>query len=245
MPLKKSYSSAAEVPEALKTAYIEKDGVWLIDIEGGIGDPAKLREFREANLELRREKEELQGKLDEAQELALKPQGKISEQVEALKQEHAKALAIAQGKATTAETELTKLRIETAVATEAVKRGVRPEAMQDFLRRGREELKTLDGKTIAIGADGGTRYNENGEPMTIGEWIAATEKQAPYFFVPNRGSGAGGSGSNGAGGGAGSYNKPNPFKAETRNMTEQGVLLKTNPSLAHQLAAEAGVKLPA
>lgn len=242
MPLKKSYATAAEIPEALKANYVEKDGVWLIDIEGGIADPAKLREFRETNIRLEREKTELQGQVDQLQEQVLKPAGKVSEQVETLKAEHAKALAIAQGNATKAEAELTKLRIETAVATEAVKRGVRPEAMPDFLRRGREELKTVDGKTIAIGPDGGTRYNESGEPMTIGEWIASTEKSAPYFFVPNRGTGGQGSG-NGAQGGSGSYNKPNPFKAESRNMTEQGTLIKTNPSLAKQLAGEAGVKL--
>lgn len=35
----------------------------------------------------------------------------------------------------------------------------------------------------------------------------------------------------------------NPFKAETRNLTKQGELLRTNPELAKRLAAEAGVKL--
>lgn len=35
----------------------------------------------------------------------------------------------------------------------------------------------------------------------------------------------------------------NPFKAETRNLTEQGRLVKENPTLAKRLAKEAGVEL--
>lgn len=73
---------------------------------------------------------------------------------------------------------------------------------------------------------------------TFVETWSRTDSAAPFMPASgNKGSGAGG----GKGGGSA---RANPFKTETRNLSEQMRLVKENPTLARQLAAEAGVKLP-
>lgn len=62
------------------------------------------------------------------------------------------------------------------------------------------------------------------------------------FFAPE---GRGGSGANPGGSAGGTTNSgANPFKKETRNVTEQMRLAKENPAKARELAAAAGVQLP-
>jgi uncharacterized protein YaiE (UPF0345 family) len=71
----------------------------------------------------------------------------------------------------------------------------------------------------------------------VGEWSKSDTGKA---FVINGNSGGG---SNGGGNGGGGGGDKNPFKAGSINLTEQGRLLRSDPTRAKQLAAEAGVKL--
>jgi hypothetical protein len=85
------------------------------------------------------------------------------------------------------------------------------------------------------------RATITGKPLAdfVAEWSKSDTGKA---FVLNASSG-GGAGGSGAGGGN-SGGDGNPFKqGASFNRTEQGRLLRTDPSKARRLAAEAGVKL--
>jgi len=71
----------------------------------------------------------------------------------------------------------------------------------------------------------------------VGDWSKSDTGKA---FVMN---GASGGGANGGGNGGGSGGDKNPFKPGSINLTEQGRLLRSDPTRARQLAQEAGVKL--
>lgn len=79
----------------------------------------------------------------------------------------------------------------------------------------------------------------DGKPLAdfVGSWAKTDTGKA---FVVNGNSGGG---ANGGGGGGGGGDKPNPWKAGSINLTEQGRLLKSDRQAAIKLAAEAGVKI--
>jgi hypothetical protein len=91
---------------------------------------------------------------------------------------------------------INKLVVETALQNEAVKLGVQPSAVDDFVRRGlsvfsaSEDLQpvALDSeKSPILGADAKT-------PLTITEWGEDLKTTAGHLWPPSSGGGAGGSG---------------------------------------------------
>lgn len=75
----------------------------------------------------------------------------------------------------------------------------------------------------------------NGQPVAdfVKEW-AASDAGKPFILNGNSGGGA-------QGGGGGSDSEPNPWKADTRNLTKQGQILRSDPTKAERLKREAGV----
>lgn len=95
------------------------------------------------------------------------------------------------------------------------------------------------GQKIELTTDGDTRVAVvGGKPLGdyVKEW-SASDSGKKFVSAPNNGGG-------GAGGPGGKPAPTNPFKAETKNVTAQGALFKENPTLARQMAAEAGVPIP-
>lgn len=80
------------------------------------------------------------------------------------------------------------------------------------------------------------------DPMSVSDLLGELKESDDWsiFFAPE---GKGGSGASPAGSGGTSVSV-NPFKKETRNVTEQMRLAKENPAKARELAAQAGVQLP-
>ena len=54
MPLKFKAKSKDEIPAEHQALYVERDGVWVLDVEGA-ADKAKLDEFRNTNVALLRQ----------------------------------------------------------------------------------------------------------------------------------------------------------------------------------------------
>jgi hypothetical protein len=73
--------------------------------------------------------------------------------------------------------------------------------------------------------------------LTVAQLLLQIQPKQPGFWPPSKGGGAGNG--RGAGGGAGK----NPFAKDSFNYTEQARLLQSNPDLAKQYAAAAGVTL--
>lgn len=64
MPLKFRVKTREEVPSEHQSLYVERDGAWVLDVEGAV-EKTRLDEFRSTNVALRREVESLNTRLAE------------------------------------------------------------------------------------------------------------------------------------------------------------------------------------
>jgi len=58
MALKFKVKAKEEVPAEVRALYVEREGGWTLDVEGAV-EKAKLEEFRNANVALLRERDDL------------------------------------------------------------------------------------------------------------------------------------------------------------------------------------------
>ena len=260
MALKFKHQTKAEIPADLHPLYVEREGTWVLDVEGAV-EKSKLDEFRNHNAALSQERDELKRrfegidpeevrkladekrKLEEAQQLNAGEVEKVVEaRVKTARTELDKQLAGVTGERDTLNARLTAIQIDQAVVTEATKRGLRATAIPDITGRARTAFRLVNGVPQAFEADGQTvRAGKDGvTPMTLAEWIDLQVSDAPHLFESNAGCGAAGHGSGGAGGSASARGSgKNPFRKETWNLTEQMRLQKNDPALAARLRAAA------
>ena len=254
MALKFKFKTREEIPAEQQPLYIERDGVWLLDVDGAV-DKTKLDEFRNNNVALIKERDDLKKRFEgidpeevrrlaeEKQRLELQAKGHKPEELEKIIENRVKSLKSEWEKQITGLTterdalnaRLTTIQIDQGVTTVATKRGLRPTAIPDITSRARSVFRLVNGVPTAFEADGKTvRYGKDGiTPMTLEEWIDTQVSEAPHLFESNSG---GGAASNSA------RTQPsvkNPFKRETWNLTEQMKLQKTDPQLAARLKAAA------
>lgn len=247
--IKKSYATEAEIPESLKDSYIEKDGKWVIQIEGMV-DSSRLQEFRDENIRLKQEAEKFRG-IDPEKYAALTAKEKdledgklikkdgfdaaVQQRVAEAKAAAEKALAEANQKAQDALAQLQKQQMAVALRDAGAKYGLRKEAAADLELRGTTTLRLVDGKLIAHDVSGTPLYDSDANPMTHEKWVEKLTKEAPHLFEPSQGAGAAGGSANGYSGG------PNPFAQKSFNLTEQARITKENPAMAQRLKQAAGV----
>ena len=257
MPLKYKLTSKAEIPADLAQCYVERDGVFVLDVEG-VADKSKLDEFRTSNITLTNQLKELKTrfegidpdevrklavekqKLEEAQQLKAGEFERVLEsRVKGVKGELEKQLAAASTERDSLHAKLSSIQIDQAVVNEATKRGLRATAIPDITARARNTFRLVGGAPQAFEADGQTtRVGKDGlTPLTVAEWIDQQLADAPHLFESNVGGGAAGNGSGGAGGG--NRTVKNPFRKDTWNVTEQMKLQKSDPQLAARLKAAA------
>jgi hypothetical protein len=251
MALKYKYKTKDEIPAELQSLYVERDGAWILDTDGGV-EKSKLDEFRTNNITLTNQLKRFEGiDPDQVRELAAEKQRLLEERQ--LKAGEADKVIEARLKTARAEWDkthnvvvaerdaltgrLTAIQIDQAVVTEATKRGLRATALPDITSRARQTFKLVNGVPQAFDGDGQTaRMGKDGtSPMTLAEWVDALVSDAPHLFEANAGGGAAGSGS----GGAGNRSVKNPFRKDSWNLTEQMKLLKSDPQLAARLKASA------
>jgi len=256
MALKFKYKSKDEVPAESQSLYVERDGGWVLDVDGAI-DKSKLDEFRANNItlsnQLAEQKKRFEGidpdevrkladekrKLEEAQQLKGGEVDKVVEgRLRTAKTEWDKQLNAVAAERDSLNARLTAIQIDQGVISAATKRGLRPTAIPDITARARTVFKLVDGAPRAYEADGQTvRVGKDGiAPMTLDEWVDQQVADAPHLFESSAGGGAAGNGSGGAGG---NRSVKNPFRKETWNLTEQMKLQKTDPQLAARLKAGA------
>lgn len=125
-----------------------------------------------------------------------------------------------------------KGRYEKLVGDRALKDALIEAKIDDTYKPAVEAL--LREKGIKLTKDGEAQIN--GQPVAdfVKEW-AASDAGKP--FILNGNSGGDAKGGSGGGGNA----EPNPWKAETRNLTKQGEILRSDPTKAERLKREAGV----
>jgi hypothetical protein len=255
MALKFKYANKEQIPAEHAALYVERDGAWVLDAEG-VADKTKLDEFRNTNVTLLKERDELRArfegidpdavrklegekrKLEEAQQLKAGEIDKVVEnRLKTAKTEWEKQLSAVASDRDALNARLVTIQIDQAVVNEATKRGLRPTAMPDITARARNTFKLVNGVPQTFEADGQTvRVGKDGmTPMNLAERIDTQVSDAPHLFEANAGGGAAGNGS----GGVGNRSVKNPFAKATWNLTEQMKLTKTDPALAARLKAAA------
>lgn len=232
MALKLKIAKKDEIPAELASHYVERDGVFVLDVEGVV-EKSKLDEFRTNNIALQNQLKAFEG-IDaaKAREL-LQKQQELDEQNLIKKGDMA---ALIDSKINPLKTDLEKERqrnqqlqaqlegskLSDAVRAAGAKEGVRASAIPDLLSRASGVFKVIDGQIVGVDSN-----------VTLDGWVEGLKASAPHLFEQNSGGGAAGNGSGGAG--LNGHGKKNPWAKETWNLTEQGRLMRSNPGLAAQL----------
>lgn len=268
MKLKRVYDTKDEIPKEYLALYEEREGKWHLKVEfEGLAPKEKVDEFRDNNVKLTKELEDLKkqygdvtpDKLKEIQaaaqkaredarkkeeEIAIK-EGKIEDVLKSRTQEmrenYEKQLGELRNKVSAGEAELERIIVERGIAEAAAKKKVLPTAVEDVIMRGKTVWKLKDGKPQPFEQKDGKeelRYGKDGKVLTFETWLDQLATSAPHLFEASAGSGASGKG----GGAPGT--QANPWKKESFNLTRQGEIARNNPELAKKLAAEAGAKSP-
>ena len=241
MAIKSKYSSKSEVPVELLPHYVERDGAFVLDVEGMVDRArvdaltAKLEDYRINNSALNGKLMAFAGLDPDKVAEALESQRKLLEG-ELLKKGDIDAVLKArlgpiEKRAIEAEARLVELQINQGAIAAATKRGLRPTAVLDLSQRARNAFKLVNGLPVAVGADGQPRPGKDGvSPMSFDEWTDSLANEAPHLFAENSGSGAAGSSTGGGGGGA-----VNPWSKATWNLTAQMQMMRSDPRRAEQM----------
>lgn len=251
------YATQAEIPEALRSFYVERDGKWVLNCEGA-APIERVTEFRDRNIALDKELKDLKKAWDgfdveEVKMLVAKKQEiadakikseteftkRLDERIGAMKVEHDKELKAVQLDRDTVKAALSKAVIEKAIIEEAGKLGVRAEAIPDVLARGLQTWK-LNDQNEAVAMDGDkVIFGTDAQALKMSDWTAGLLKTAPHLFNTSQGGGS-------PGGGAGNHQQQkgtdtsNPWKRETYSLRRQGEITRENFDKAVQMANEAG-----
>jgi len=215
MTLKAVVESLEGVPEPARPLYAEKDGKFHLQVEGLV-PKARVDEFRDNNLALKRQIDELTARFDgidpevarklAAEQAKLRDKqlieaGKVdellAERTGKMKNDFEAALKTERETAQTLKTQLESLLIDGAIRDAATKAGVRATAVDDVLLRGRQTFRVVDGKAVPMEGDKPI-FGRAGEVMDVQEWVMGLTERAPHLFEPSQGAGA--RGAPGAGG---------------------------------------------
>ena len=260
MPLKFKFKTKDEIPAENQALYAEREGGWVLDVDGAV-EKTKLDEFRNTNVALLKERDDLKKRyegidpdavkaladekrqIEEAQQLKAGEVEKVVEnRIKGVKADLEKQIATLTTERDAMTGRLTSIQIDQGVLTVATKRGLRPTAIPDITARARNIFRLVNGVPTAFEPDGRTlSYGKDGlTPMTLEEWVDAQVSEAPHLFESNAG---GGAASNASGGGASGARANgslrNPFRRDSWNLTEQMKLQKSDPQLAARLKAAA------
>jgi hypothetical protein len=223
------------IPEPVRGEYEEKDGAFYLRLEGTPGFvPAtelattneKLAEFRNNNVSLLKEKQQLELRLKslegidpieysktkkEIEELRARPQAPDVQRavdaavgpIQSRLDEMARREQDAQAKAAAAEARAAQKQLESELQTVGARLGILPEAMTDYVRRGTETFMMENGSPVAKrnGVPVFSRLKGN-QPLNVEEWATDLAQEAPHLFRASTGGGAPGSRAAGSGNGA-------------------------------------------
>lgn len=259
MALRREYATADEIPAELKALYVEKDGKFLLDVDGGVAGPdqagaldkerKRARELEKTLNDLRKNLEGLDPakarealatlrQLEEKGDLAELPEALqtkvdaiVRKRTERMAADYQEKLAAAEGQVKTLNGRLEELLIDNGLRTAAAKSGVKPSAIDDVVLYGRTQWKLdKDGKPVPMKGDE-VLYGKDGKtPMSPDEWLADRSTDRPHWFEPSTGGGAKGSGA-----------RPGPGNSVhlTREQAQDPRLYRA----AKEQAAKAGVDL--
>lgn len=134
-------------------------------------------------------------------------------------------------------------QIKTALQAEAVKSGIRPEAIDPFVNLIRDNFELAGDGRVVVKLEGNNipGVTPNSSPADALTLLKRDPSYA-YFWPGSKGAGSASNNNGQGGGGAGAEN---PWSAKGWNLTKQGQLLKQDRAEAERLANQAGSKVGA
>lgn len=124
--------------------------------------------------------------------------------------------------------------IQSGIAAAAQRAGLAPTAIEDAQLIARHSgWQVEDGVPVLRDSNGEVVRGKSG-PITFDEWLESQREIRPHWFPAPKGGQASGNRSGGS-------RPANPWKKDSFNLTEQGIILRSDPQLAERLKAEAGV----
>jgi hypothetical protein len=198
--------------------YIEKDGKFELPVEGLVPQE-RLREFRDNNIALMKEREELKKaltkyndidpekyqealkKLTELDDKKMLDEGKIEELLQARMErynedwnnrEKGYQKKISEQESMTARLveSLARERIDGRLREVAPKIGITKTGIDDFIRRGREVWQLVDGEPVAMHGDQPIYGKDPSQRISMEEWGTDLAPEAPHLFERSMGGGA-------------------------------------------------------
>lgn len=211
MVLKFVLDSLEDLEDNVKALYSKHtDGKFYLDVEGAVSK-SKVDEFRDNNVSLKQQIEELTDKFgnvdidkyNELMEKAATDDGKkritmekvdeiVTERTKAMKAEHTNQIDALQKANNGLTGQLNGLLIDGAVRNSAVEAKVKGAALEDVVLRAKQTFKVVDGKAVAHDGEGAIIYGKDGSnPLSTVEWIGGLKTSAPHLFETSKGGGAG------------------------------------------------------
>lgn len=273
MPLKltKKVAKIEDVEENFRPLYAERNGGWVrLDAIGeleleGLTTTDRVKEFRDNNERLQREKEEIEGRYRDVdlekytrlvgiekdlEDHKLVKRGELDQVRQQAAQEAIKPLQQQlQGEKETISKLRTRLEdavIGDQVVQAAIPLGLQDGAAFDLKMRARQIFKLdEEGNVIAFEPDGKQRKYKGGDPYSIAHFVEdlSQSKEGKHLFKDN--TGGGGQPGGGSGGRAGEGpNDYNPWDPKTENRFEQGKIIQQDRAKAIRMAAKHGKVVP-
>ena len=218
--MKATVSSLTDLPEVLRGEYQERDGKYVLKIEGShpgfvpaeelAEANAKVTEFRDNNRRLASQNEELKTRFDgfdpdehkklktklaDLEKQGVKPDTDVSALIQRAIEENVTPLQAKLDEITQREKDanakLARKELEGVLTQEGLKVGVREQAMADFIRRGLDVWSWEDGRPVAKNGDT-PLYSKRrpAEPLSPTEWVGLLAHDAPHLFNESNGGGA-------------------------------------------------------
>lgn len=194
----------AEVPVGLETYYEATDnGQFRLRVEDAVpvseyeSVKSKVKEFRDSNTQLLKEKQKYQdfsqiiGGADLSPEkfnekLETMAQSRVAALTETMKNSYETRLKDVETNYSAASTRLSELVLGSEVTKVATEHGVLPTALEDVMLRAKSNFTVVDGQLKFKEQ----RLDAEGKPYSVNSWIVEQKGKAPHLFAPSQGTGS-------------------------------------------------------
>lgn len=249
MALQPTYDNAEAIPEGLRDHYAERDGSWHLELSGdpaGYAKESRLIQFRESNMNLTKERDQLKAREAElAKQIRdLQAGGGKSQD----KGNQGKPDALADLQREVAELRAERKAEREAVAAERAEHALRTQladamgghfldgaARLAFLDATAQGFRLVDGKVIRLNEAGNPVYNdETQQPETLVDFVKRFRTDHAYMLKPSSGAH---SNTNGTGSGT---TPPGSYPKKRTEFTDQQTI-----AFIREHGREEYMKLPA
>lgn len=205
MALKYMIETDEGLDDGIKALYTKgSDGKLYLDVEGVVTKD-KVDEFRNNNIELKRQLEKFRdvdpAKYQDAMKVLQQLEEKklieagnfeevVAQRVQTLRQELEAQVTELTGKLSTSNRQLESLMVDATAKSAAIASGVLPMAIDDIILRAKTVFSVKDNVVIAM-ENGQPMFDKDGTtPLTIDAWVKGLKKSAPHLFTMPAGGGA-------------------------------------------------------